>query len=283
MTQEETGLVAVEHQAPMELLVGTPAQKVTQAKQYAEALAGVVKNNRLYVEIGNTGRQHVLYEGWTTLGSLMGVHPVVIWTKRIEDGWESRVEARTLDGRLVGSAEAMCLRSESSWNDSPEYAIRSMAQTRAASKALKMPLGFVMAMAGFDTTPAEEIAPDGAQGRGRARSKRELSPEEAAKRFWNDVAKITNTEGDELRDFIWNLFSTEKLQITKPKDFIDFVKNKAQEVDQSIPAIYRAMATHVLNVSKKAEGEAEPELEVEESDGDGPTGQEAEREEDAER
>ena len=32
-----------------------------------------------------------------------------------------------------------------------------MAQTRATSKALRLTLGFVMELAGFDATPADEI------------------------------------------------------------------------------------------------------------------------------
>jgi hypothetical protein len=32
-----------------------------------------------------------------------------------------------------------------------------MAQTRATSKALRIPLGFIMALGGYETTPAEEV------------------------------------------------------------------------------------------------------------------------------
>ena len=46
---------------------------------------------------------------------------------------------------------------ESRWAKAEDYAVRSMAATRATSKALRQPLGFVMTMAGFDTTPAEEM------------------------------------------------------------------------------------------------------------------------------
>ncbi len=62
-----------------------------------------------------------------------------------------------MDGRVVGSAEAMCSRSETTWANRDDYALRSMAQTRATSKAMRQPLGFVMALAGFDPTPAEEM------------------------------------------------------------------------------------------------------------------------------
>ena len=49
---------------------------------------------------------------------------------------------------------------EENWQDRDDYALRSMAQTRATSKALRQPLGFVITLAGFDPTPAEEMPHD---------------------------------------------------------------------------------------------------------------------------
>mgnify|MGYP001600111109 CR=1 FL=1 len=157
MTQE--ALVPVEEILPS-LLAGTPQNKVEQATAIADALSPIIEQRHLYIKIGR-GR-HVLFEGWTTLGALLGVFPVTAWTRQTEDGWEARVEARTLAGALVGAAEAMCSRTESSWANRDEYALRSMAQTRAGGKALRMPLGFIMQLAGFDATPAEEV--DGGAG-----------------------------------------------------------------------------------------------------------------------
>jgi hypothetical protein len=51
----------------------------------------------------------------------------------------------------------MCLRSETRWVNADDYALRSMAETRARSKALRGPLEFVVSLAGFMTTPAEEM------------------------------------------------------------------------------------------------------------------------------
>lgn len=76
-------------------------------------------------------------------------------------GWESRVEARLRDGTVVGAAEAECRWSEATWSTRDSYALRSMAQTRATSKALRLPLSFVMVLAGFQSTPAEEIPAGG--------------------------------------------------------------------------------------------------------------------------
>jgi hypothetical protein len=141
-------------------LFGTsdPVAVVEQSSKIASALADVLKKKGLAKKI--SGREFVLVEGWTLLGTMLGVFPVVQWTRKLEDGWEARVEARTLSGQVVGAAEAECLRSEKNWGNRDDYALRSMAQTRAVSKALRGPLGFIVQLAGFSPTPAEEIPPD---------------------------------------------------------------------------------------------------------------------------
>jgi len=156
MTPEQTTALTVAEEAPLpSLLVGTATEKVSMATEIANALAPVINDKHLYAEI--SGKRHVLFEGWTTLGALLGVFPVTVWTHKTEDGWEARVEARTLAGATVGAAEAECSRSENQWKDREDFALRSMAQTRAGSKALRMPLGFVMQLAGFEATPLEEV------------------------------------------------------------------------------------------------------------------------------
>lgn len=137
-----------------------PAQMVAQAQAQATVLADIINNRNLYTMI--SGKKHVSVEGWTTLGAMLGVFPVVVWTKELVDddgkqlGWEARVEARTLAGQVVGAADAECRRTERTWRSRDSYAIRSMAQTRATSKALRLPLGFIMAIAGYEATPTEE-------------------------------------------------------------------------------------------------------------------------------
>lgn len=141
-------------------LFGTadPVKVIEGATRIATPLAGIVKKQGLASAI--QGKDYVRVEGWTLLGSMLGVFPVTVWTRKLEDGWEARVEARTRDGAVIGAAEAQCLRSESTWKSRDDYALRSMAQTRATSKALRQPLGFVMQLAGFEATPAEEMPRD---------------------------------------------------------------------------------------------------------------------------
>lgn len=151
-------------------LFGTPdpIQVMKRAGEVANALATVIRTQKLTSNI--QGKEYVRVEGWTLLGSMLGVFPVCVWTKPVEGGWEARVEARTLSGALVGAAEAQCLSEERNWGDRDDYALRSMAQTRATSKAMRLPLGFVVALAGFQTTPAEEVPAGGFSTQGERRT-----------------------------------------------------------------------------------------------------------------
>jgi hypothetical protein len=159
-----TELVPAEPQQSVTLFrTDDPVEVVEKASRVADALKDVLTRQGLTKRIGS--KDHVLVEGWTTLGSMLGVVPVCVWTRKVDDGWEARVEARTLDGRTVGAAEAECLKTENTWKSRDDYALRSMAQTRATSKALRGPLGFIVTLAGFVATPAEEMPADGSGGR----------------------------------------------------------------------------------------------------------------------
>lgn len=156
-------VVAAEVSPPANLFrTDDPSEVVERASKTAAALSDVLKRQRLTTTI--QGREHVRVEGWTLLGTMLGVFPVCVWTHKLDNGWEARVEARTLAGAIVGAAEAECLRSERTWASRDDYALRSMAQTRATSKALRQPLGFVVSLAGFDPTPAEEMTFDSGAG-----------------------------------------------------------------------------------------------------------------------
>jgi hypothetical protein len=135
-----------------------PTEIVAQATEIATVLAAVIDAQDLAIKIGGNPRPFVRVEGWTMLGTMLGVFPHLAWSRRIDDnGWEARVEARTLAGQVVGGAESQCTRVERQWKSRDDYALRSMAQTRATSKALRVPLGFVMTLAGYSATPAEEM------------------------------------------------------------------------------------------------------------------------------
>jgi hypothetical protein len=157
---ESTEVAVVEHGQSVTLFgTDNPVEVIERSGLVATALADLIEQRNLYAVIG--GRKHVLVEGWTMLGSMLGVFPVMVACEAVVidgvHGFEATVEARTRSGEVVGRASALCLRSERTWKSRDAYALQSMAQTRATSKALRLPLGFVMQIAGYDATPAEEI------------------------------------------------------------------------------------------------------------------------------
>ena len=155
---EEGELVPYDQPAPPTLFgTSDPRRALEKMSEVATVLVDVIKDRKLYARI--SGHEHITAEGWTTLGGMLGVVPVVCWTKPNEtgDGYLARVEARTLDGRVVGAAESECSRAERKWKTAESYAIRSMAQTRAIGRALRAPLGQIVVLAGYEPAAAEEM------------------------------------------------------------------------------------------------------------------------------
>jgi hypothetical protein len=209
---------------PPATLFGTddPAAVVRAAQYAAQPLAAVVRDQHLSVKIGQG--EHVKVEGWTLLGSMLGVFPVIVWTHKLENGWEARVEARTRTGEVVGAAESMCDRNEARWKNADEYAIRSMAQTRATSKALRAPLGFVMKLAGYDPTPAEEM------------------PREPGKRA--DPSQFTTLPGETFEDIFDDKPKPEPLATPSQKKKLDVLVGQLRAADKlHTEHLYLAVAT----------------------------------------
>lgn len=154
-TAEEVELEVAYHQNLALFGTSDPVGVVEQATRVADALADVIRAKGLYSMIG--GKAHVRVEGWQLLGSMLGVTAVCTATEQVEGGYLATVDARAANGRVVGRADAVCTRAERRWKNADEYALLSMAQTRATAKALKGPLGFVVSLAGYQTTPAEEM------------------------------------------------------------------------------------------------------------------------------
>lgn len=153
-------LVLYEPQPPATLWGSDPATAVLRMREAANALMDIVRSQGLAVKI--RGHEHLTIEAWTTLGALKGVHAAIVWTRPNEtgDGILARAESRTLEGALVGAAEAECSRVESRWKTAEPYAIRSMASTRALSRALQAPLRHIAVLAGYEGTSAEEMPAD---------------------------------------------------------------------------------------------------------------------------
>ena len=144
----------------------------------AKALANVVSQKKDPVMMN--GEQYLEFSDWQTLGQFYGVtvstgdaEPVSI------DGVKGAKAKATLlnlgTGERIGGAEAYCLRDEPKWNTRPKYEyqdnkrvkigdepvpwfqLASMAQTRAGAKAFRNRLAWIAVLAGYKTTPAEEL------------------------------------------------------------------------------------------------------------------------------
>jgi hypothetical protein len=106
------------------------------------------------------GKQYPKIEWWTSVSASLGLFPRVLYSKRLdregEIAYEAKVEVHR-NGIVMASGEAMCSNREARWQHADEYAIKSMAITRASGKAYRIPLSFLAVMAGLEVTPAEEM------------------------------------------------------------------------------------------------------------------------------
>lgn len=139
------------------LQASTPAALVSGATQIADTLATIIRKNKLASLI--QGKEYVRVEGWTTLAALLGVIPREDSVEALEDGgYIAKVSlVRMADGAVISSASSECGMDEPTWANRARYARRSMAVTRATGKAARLAFSWVMALAGFEATPAEEM------------------------------------------------------------------------------------------------------------------------------
>lgn len=134
-----------------------------KAYKEAQRLINVVSSRckgPSYVSMIN-GKAYPRIEWWATVSASLGLFPRVVYSRRLERedeiAYEAKVEIHR-NGEVVSSGEAMCSSKEARWANADEYAIRSMAITRASGKSYRIPLSFLAVMAGLEATPAEEIS-----------------------------------------------------------------------------------------------------------------------------
>jgi hypothetical protein len=167
--------LAIRDGAPSRALAPHEAVPPKEVMQYAQAAAreivDVARSGQLLANVG--GREYPLTECMTLIGRMTGHTVAVEWSRKVPaewqvgDGWEARAVVRDQNGHEVAAAESMCLRSERAWSKRDEFAVRSMAQTRASGKALRLALGYIVTLAGWEALPAEEIT-DEMRGRGES-------------------------------------------------------------------------------------------------------------------
>lgn len=149
------------------LRAGTAEGVLAAAAAIAKPLAKLIEDQKLYTIIGD--KRHVEVEGWTSLAAMCGLMPREVATVADKEGtYTSTVElVRMRDGVVISRASGECGVDEPTWKNRPHYARRSMAATRATSKACRLALSWVMVMAGYAPTPASEMPTAGAEKGGR--------------------------------------------------------------------------------------------------------------------
>ena len=146
--------------------------KVDVATNVANTLAPLVRSQGLVVKglnSSNKNAEYVTVEGWEVLGTFLGIVPVTTIIKEVKNskgrtvGYVARATLyqnpiiendEIVGGTVIARAEAQA---DKSGFQKDLFAIASMAQTRALGKAYRMGLSWIMKMAGFEGTPAEEM------------------------------------------------------------------------------------------------------------------------------
>lgn len=161
--RDDSSLVVATHSGDVQLgtlRASSPGALVAGASEMATTLAGVIDSQKLYSMI--QGRKHVRVEGWTTLAVMLGCTAREVANEAQPDGsFVATVElVRMSDGVVVARATAECGMDEPTWASRARYARRSMAATRATGKACRLAFSWIMALAGYDPTPLEEMPQD---------------------------------------------------------------------------------------------------------------------------
>jgi hypothetical protein len=183
-----------------------PEAEVAWASECAKALVRVIDSQpSMKVKIGKG--DYIKVEGWQVLGAMTKVDSVrVEWTREYKDpatgdaiGWEARVQVADRDGNVRGEGEASCLRTEANWKQRDDFALRSMAQTRAMGKAYRMALSYIVGLAGYQTTPAEEMPEPATKSSPKPSTKKITADQQ--KRLWT-IARANNVPEDRIREIV---------------------------------------------------------------------------------
>lgn len=174
-----------------------PTEVLEEARRAAMALNDVISKKKNKVMFN--GEQFIEAEDWQTIGKFYNVAAKIEWTKYLEignvRGYEAKAEVIHIPtGNVISAAEAMCMSDEKNWSNKPLNQLRSMAQTRATSKALSTVLKWVVVMAGYKATPAEEMEHEDARP-ARAKAAVPVEDETVTMEMFQLINSITNMLG----------------------------------------------------------------------------------------
>lgn len=155
-----------------ELIEITPDKDVSNANMAANKLKILMDAKPKKVIIN--GKRYLEFDDWQTIAAFFRCTIKTEEALPVEIGGIAGFKAKAVvldkDGKVIGGAEAYCMRDEPNWNTRPTFVenkkvdlpvplfqLASMAATRAGSKALSNIFRWVVVMGGFAGTPAEEM------------------------------------------------------------------------------------------------------------------------------
>jgi len=138
----------------------TPEDMVAMATRMANALSDIVEKRALFTTIRGKKYPHV--EAWMTIARMDNVvcREVPDGIVALDNGaYEATVELiRLSDGLIIGRGSALAGGpGDGEWTARPDHMKRSMAVTRATSRAFRQQYSWIMALAGYEPTPADEM------------------------------------------------------------------------------------------------------------------------------
>jgi hypothetical protein len=162
----------------------------------ARQLRDYLRQARMTVRLPRGG-EHVRIEGWQVLCHMCNLPlPSIVALRREEREGGHYVyvaEALLAYGGREYRAYGICASDEANWRGKPEFQLASMAQTRACGKVLRLLLGWIVTLAGYEPTPAEEIedpAPDRDNAGGAQQQAQQCEESESLERLLHETREL---------------------------------------------------------------------------------------------
>lgn len=214
-----------------------PQEVLEEARKAAAALQDVIKTKAKPVMMN--GEQYLEFEDWQTVGKFYGVTAKVVDTEYVEygnaKGFIARAVAiRVIDGMEISGAEAMCMNDEANWKAKPLFQLRSMAQTRACAKSLRNILAWVVVLAGYKTTPAEEMTGNEGnsnQSKPAANNNQASDPQRKAIYAITKSMELTPEDVKIIMQKRYSVDSSTALTKEQANDLITYLKGKQESGD----------------------------------------------------
>ena len=128
---------------------------IAETVETAEAIKSVIDTQKLFHVIHN--RKYITVEGWQFTIEAMGATAAMEFTTETKTGFEAKGSLFDKDGNLLSEASMRCDRDEKGKNNWDDFALLSMAQTRVIGKLGRSKYAYLVKMAGYEGTPAEEM------------------------------------------------------------------------------------------------------------------------------